>query len=332
MELNDFLKFVPQFPLTGFDLQSFLLLPIPAILIWNFGQDVIITGALPTDQQVPKALISTFCLFLHYYFLQDKNLLLYIPVIGGFWHYFQPKTDEDYIARQLASMYYRGYLEHIASDICDQRFEDFEEKNPWEKKFSVRAIHILLTRSCTFPKVPIVENKTKEYWKEELTKFAKLNKTEKFDLESNQLSNRIEQIKDCKFREVPIQDYGSKRRHPIKPNVFRVYKGFDHETVLYDFPMCLKSALGKLEDSFQQKILTYKFQKALQEILQRKHQKSMPFIKFVYINDDNRSSDPQVYAKKLYQEVVTQKPFFSKTIMDKRTGSLQEIVTKDKKS
>ena len=123
-----------------------------------------------------------------------QNLLLYIPVIGGFWHYFQPKTDEDYIARQLASMYYRGYLEHIASDICDQRFEDFEEKNPWEKKFSVRAIHILLTRSCTFPKVPIVENKTKEYWKEELTKFAKLNKTEKFDLESNQLSNRIEQI------------------------------------------------------------------------------------------------------------------------------------------
>ena len=96
--------------------------------------------------------------------------------------------------------------------------------------------------------------------------------------------------------------------------------------------MCLKSALGKLEDSFQQKILTYKFQKALQEILQRKHHKSVPFIKFVYINDDNRSSDPQVYAKKLYQEVVSQKSFFSKIVIDKRAGSLQEIVTKDKKS
>ena len=72
MELKDFLNFVPQFPLTGFDLQSFLLLPIPAILIWNFGQDVIITGTLPKDQQVPKALISSFCLFLHYYLLQDK--------------------------------------------------------------------------------------------------------------------------------------------------------------------------------------------------------------------------------------------------------------------
>ena len=72
MELKDFFNFVPQFPVTGFDLQSFLLLPIPTILIWNFGQDVFITGALPNNQQVPKAMISSLWLFLHYYFLQDK--------------------------------------------------------------------------------------------------------------------------------------------------------------------------------------------------------------------------------------------------------------------
>ena len=138
--------------------------------------------------------------------------------------------------------------------------------------------------------------------------------------------------KDCKFREVPIQDYGSKRRPPIKPNVFRVYKGLDHETVLYDFPMCLRSGLGKLDDPFLQKILTYKFQKALQEVLQRKHKSAVPFIKFVYINDDNRSSDPQVYAKKLYQEVVTTKSCFSRIFMERRMESLQEVLTKDKKS
>jgi len=343
MELKDFFNFVPQFPVTGFDLQSFLMLPIPTIFIWNFGQDVFITGALPKNQQVPNAMISSLWLFLHYYFLQDKNLFIYVPVICGLWHYFQPKSDEDYVARQLASMYYRGYLEHIASDICDQRFDDFERKNPWEKKFSVRAIHILLTRSCTFPKVPIVE--TKEHWNEEWakkfeTKTKKIKYVANLDTEvdmnvfpdpCNQLPNRIEQIKDCKFREVPIQDYGSKRRPPIKPNVFRVYKGFDHETVLYDFPMCLRSALGKLDDPFLQKILTYKFKKALQDILQRKHKSAVPFIKFVYINDDNRSSDPQVYAKKLYQEVTT-KSFFSRIFMDKQTVSLQEVVTKDKKS
>ena len=72
MELKDFFNYVPQFPVTGFDLQSFLLLPIPTILIWNFGQDVFITGALPNNQQVPKAMISSLWLFLHYYFLQDK--------------------------------------------------------------------------------------------------------------------------------------------------------------------------------------------------------------------------------------------------------------------
>ena len=95
--------------------------------------------------------------------------------------------------------------------------------------------------------------------------------------------------------------------------------------------MCLRSGLGKLDDPFLQKILTYKFKKALQEILQRKHKSAVPFIKFVYINDDNRSSDPQVYAKKLYQEVTT-KSFFSRIFMDKQTVSLQEVVTKDKKS
>ena len=135
-----------------------------------------------------------------------QNLFIYVPVICGLWHYFQPKSDEDYVARQLASMYYRGYLEHIASDICDQRFDDFERKNPWEKKFSVRAIHILLTRSCTFPKVPIVE--TKEYWDEEWakkfeTKTKKIKYVANIDTEvdmsvfpdpSNQLPNRIEQI------------------------------------------------------------------------------------------------------------------------------------------
>ena len=124
--------------------------------------------------------------------LSLQNLLIYVPVICGIWHFFRPKTYEDYEARQLASMYYRGYLEHIASDICDQRFEEFELKHPWEKKFSVRAIHILLTRSCTFPKVPIVENKTKEYWNEELEKMERTR--EKFDCESNQERIRIEQI------------------------------------------------------------------------------------------------------------------------------------------
>ena len=133
---------------------------------------------------------------------------IYVPLICGLWHCFQPKSDEDYIARQLASMYYRGYLEHIASDICDQRFDDFERKNPWEKKFSVRAIHILLTRSCTFPKVPIVENRNKEHWNDELakqfeTKTKKIIYVADLDLEvdmsvfpdpCNQLPNRIEQI------------------------------------------------------------------------------------------------------------------------------------------
>ena len=132
-------------------------------------------------------------------------MFIYVPVICGLWHYFQPKSDEDYVARQLASMYYRGYLEHIASDICDQRFDDFERKNPWEKKFSVRAIHILLTRSCTFPKVPIVDSK--EYWDEEWAKKfetkPKIKYVANIDTEvdmsvfpdpSNQLPNRIEQI------------------------------------------------------------------------------------------------------------------------------------------
>ena len=152
--------------------------------------------------------------------------------------------------------------------------------------------------------------------------------------DKNNLSGSILHFqKDCIFREVPIQDYGSKRRNPIKPNVFRVYNrnsynGFDHQTVLYDFPMCLRSALGKLEDPFLQKILTYKFQNALQEILYKKHPESVPFIKFIYINDDNRASDPQVYARKLYEAVTQKSWYFSR---NKSSSSLQDIVTIDKK-
>ena len=72
--LKDWLTYAPQFPLSGFNPNSFLLLPIPTILIWNFGQNVFITQALPPlrDQQVPKFFISSLSLFLHYYFLQDK--------------------------------------------------------------------------------------------------------------------------------------------------------------------------------------------------------------------------------------------------------------------
>ena len=90
------------------------------------------------------------------------------------------------------------------------------------------------------------------------------------------------------FREFPVQNYSDKRRNPIKLPVYRVYNGSDHETVLYDFPMCSKTALGKLTDPFIQRLLTLKFQESLEKVVKTKHPKAVPYIKFVHINDSKK--------------------------------------------
>ena len=210
--------------------------------------------------------------------------------------------------------------------LADQDFEDFEKANCKEKKFVSRAIHILLPRSCTFPKAPIEPNKAPEYWPKLIKEQEKLEPGKAFEkLETlHQPHYRIEQIDARIFRKIPVQNYGKKRRNPINLNVFRVYNGAVHETVLYDFPMCLKSALGKLEDGFMQQFLTFQFQKGLEEVIQRNHPKAVPFIRFVHINDSWGGSE--IYAKTLYKAVT------KKSTYKIEPRALLEVVTRDKKN
>jgi len=141
------------------------------------------------------------------------------------------EDESSVIGERVASQYWEGFLKYVHHHLDEEHFDNFEKKYPevsGEYKIQDRSLMILIPSSCNFPK--------------------KLSRKE----------NGFERVQET-FCEIPVSIPGKSPsqeytyRKPIKLDVHKVYLDFlaGHEVksqmkyVLFNFPMCLKSCIGK---------------------------------------------------------------------------------------
>ena len=136
------------------------------------------------------------------------------------------EDEPSVIGERVASVYWEGFLKYINHHLGDHHFE------AGGYEFNDRSLIILIPSSANFPKVP------------------------------SRKKNGFEKIQD-RFCEIPVNipgEFSSRvynHRKPIKLGAHRVYLDFLSEeggelvvkshmkNILSDFPMCLKSCIGK---------------------------------------------------------------------------------------
>ena len=235
----------------------------------------------------------------------DDELLLNVIVTGLIWilciHFeilHSPVEENPNLGLGLAWSYWNGFLEHFVKhlDKNPHLFDEFENKFQ-EHTISCKAIHLIIPKSCDFPK--------------------KLSREDNWIHEISQKDEANRQIKE--FCSIPIS--AEWKRPNISIKLYRIYSQFDEVTTYFNFPMSLKTGLGK-ESLQARKLNTESFVETIKTLV--KPYKNVD-VHFVYVNDEIEGIDRQkIYAQTLFDHLKNEE------LCAKNSGeNLREIISQD---